>query len=228
MASNSDRASISATTKLRLFSDSAGYCQRPNCGRRLFSEKDEYHLAEIAHIFAATDGGPRANQEIGHQDRASYENLILLCPSCHTEIDKAPEAFPASVIIEWKSKHIETIKNAFGMAKVQTREEARSLIVPYFARNKAIFNQLNPDKPYRENPEAEEAEVWKRKMLSHIIPNNKLILLAIETNRDLLIESEFETVELFRLHIDDLIERHIGSDQTTGSRFPNAITRIFE
>ena len=45
-----------------------------------------------------------------------------------------------------------------------------------------IIAASEQDLPYRENPEAEEAVVWKRKMLSQIIPNNQKILLFTGMN----------------------------------------------
>jgi len=34
-----------------------------------------------------------------------YVNLILLCPSCHTHVDKAPEEYPEDLLKKWKKDH---------------------------------------------------------------------------------------------------------------------------
>jgi hypothetical protein len=55
-------------TKLRLFAASAGYCQNPSCGFALFFDtgSKRIHIAEMAHVFAASNRGPRANDELSY------------------------------------------------------------------------------------------------------------------------------------------------------------------
>lgn len=45
------RKALSKETKLRLFSEAAGYCQRPECLRPLFPEEmgGDKHIAEMAY-----------------------------------------------------------------------------------------------------------------------------------------------------------------------------------
>jgi len=85
------RVNPSTTTKLRLFADSGGFCQNPSCLQPLFKdfEDDTIHIAEMAHIISAGDSGPRSDSDKTDDAKAAYTNLILLCPSCHTQIDKA-------------------------------------------------------------------------------------------------------------------------------------------
>jgi hypothetical protein len=186
----------------------------------------DYHIAEIAHIFAALDDGPRANPAVDHKERAAYQNLILLCPNCHTEVDKAPELFPDAVIRQWKASHKEEIQKALGIVMLKTREEARARIEPFLRTNRAIFEALNPNKNYRENPEAEEALVWKRKMKADIIPNSKTVLMLLDVNRALLKPEEMHTVEQFRQHVSDMIERHLGENASVASRFPDGMNQL--
>jgi hypothetical protein len=216
-------------TKLRLFADAAGYCQRPDCRKRLFSDEGgpDYNIAEMAHIFAASDSGPRADKNLPGNDRAGYANLILLCPNCHTEIDKNQAAFPDELLREWKRTHKEKIRAALGAAEFASRREARGFIEPLLQRNRVIYETLGPDNAYRENPEAEEARVWRRKMLSQIIPNNQALLVALDLNVSLMRPEERATAELFRQHVDDLIERHLGEDRMSASRFPLAMSTMF-
>ncbi len=222
------RVNPSAETKLRLFSDSAGHCNRPQCRRNLFSDLSDadYNIGEMAHVIAASVKGPRANENISTEDKATYNNLILLCPSCHTEIDKAPEMFPIELIRSWKVNHKKQIADVIGIPKFESRKEARDFLLPIFRANKAIFDKLNPDLPYRENPEAEEAVVWKRKMLFQIIPNNQKALLFLDLNINLLNEDELLVLENFRQHVDDLIEKHLGGNSGIASRFPLNIIDI--
>lgn len=224
------RVNPSPETKLRLFADSAGHCSRPQCHRYLFSngDKADYHIGEMAHIIAASENGPRADTKVDPEAKADYNNLILLCPSCHAEIDKAPGIFPAQMILEWKVNHKKRVTESIGIPKFNDRGEARTYIRKILLTNRSIFEALNPDLPYRENPEAEEANVWKRKMLSQIIPNNQKILLFLDINSDLLTDEEMLTVENFRQHVDDLIERHFGDNLDVASRFPEKMNDILK
>ena len=67
------RANPSANTRIRLFANSAGYCQNPACARALFVETakgDAVHFAEMAHLFAASNVGPRANTNLSEEGAA--------------------------------------------------------------------------------------------------------------------------------------------------------------
>jgi hypothetical protein len=223
------KAAPNQHTKLRLFADSAGFCQSPNCSRRLFLDYNDRHLhiAEIAHVFAANDNGPRANIELTEEERGDYENLILLCPVCHTIIDKAPEAFPDNLVLEWKRRHAERIAAAFGAVEYGNRQAARAAIEPALAENYLIFNEYGPDNEYRFDPESEMALVWQHKVRSRILPNNRKMLAILDANRHHLRGTELTTLEQFRQHVDDLEARHFGEGGTTvGRRFPDGLQAI--
>jgi hypothetical protein len=63
------------------------------------------HIGEMAHVFSASDEGPRANRILSEAERGAYENLIILCPKCHTIIDKAEQEYPGSLLLTWKREH---------------------------------------------------------------------------------------------------------------------------
>jgi hypothetical protein len=223
MACNRGKASPDSHTKVRLFADSGGYCQNPECTRLLFMEigDERIHVAEIAHIFAAGDDGPRANQALTPEQKGAYENLILLCPTCHTMVDKAPAAFPDSLVIRWKRQHVEKLAAMFGARRYPDRLGARSAILPLLDENQAIHREYGPDNEYRLNPESEQSRVWQRKVRSRILPNNRRILALLDANRELLSAPEQVIVELLRQHVDDLEARHIDADHGGGgARFP--------
>ena len=55
-------------------------------------------LGEVAHIIPASPKGPRsdAKQTPGVSEVLTNDpaNLMLLCPNCHTSIDKTPDGHP--------------------------------------------------------------------------------------------------------------------------------------
>lgn len=62
-------------------------------------------LGQAAHIVAESLDGPRGNSILDENERNSYFNLILLCPTCHTTIDKDALAYPTERLHMLKAKH---------------------------------------------------------------------------------------------------------------------------
>ncbi|MFI5352640.1 MAG: hypothetical protein ACHQZS_06710 [Candidatus Binatales bacterium] len=185
------------------------------------------HIAEMAHVFAARNKGPRANVELTEEERGAYENLILLCPTCHTIVDKAPEDFPDDVLAEWKRSHAERVAAAFGAVEYGSRQAARQAIEPALAENRVIFDEYGPENEYKFDPESELAKVWQRKVRSRILPNNRKVLAILDANRRHLRGDEPSTLEEFRQHVDDLEAKHLGEGATAvGRRFPHGMRAI--
>jgi len=230
MACSRGKASPTQTTQLRLFADSGGFCQNPRCLHPLFldTEAGAVHVAEMAHIVAAKDGGPRADPALSAEERGAYGNLILLCPTCHSTIDKAPDAFPDTMVLDWKCGHRRRIDEAFGAREYADRSEVRKAVEPLLAENETIFSCWGPDLPYRFDPESEFAEVWRRKVRSRILPNNRKILAVIDANKRHLTDVEASVLERFRQHVDDLESRHLGDGaaRLPGTTFPEEMNTI--
>ena len=215
-------------TRIKLFSDSAGYCQNPACNMPLFPEVSERHshFAEMAHIFAATDGGPRTNAEMTASERANYDNLILLCANCHTMIDKEPQTFTDTLITQWKRDHKLKLQQLFGVREFSSRHELRAGIDPLLRENRAIHAELGPDSDYQFDPEAPEARVWKSRVKSCIIPNSNRILLLLDGNNTLLTKSEKVILERFRIHVKGLIAHHLNGANEINILFPAGMNSI--
>ncbi len=229
MPCNRGKANPDRHTTLRLFADSGGYCQRPECPNRLFVDTatKNIHIAEMAHIIAAGQEGPRADATVTQANKGAYDNLILLCANCHTTIDKAEADFPDYMIREWKRKHLERIRSLFGAVEYPDRVAVRKAIEPALTENRVVFDQYGPNNDYQKDPESEIANVWQRKMRAIILPNNRKVLAILEANRRHLSASEAKTIQAFRQHIDDLEEKHIGAGSgDVASRFPPGMTDI--
>jgi len=229
MSCSRGAAAPDRNTALRLFAASAGYCQNPSCYNSLFVEAGtaRVHIAEMAHILAARDHGPRADASLSEVERGEFDNLILLCANCHTKIDKAPEQFPNQLIFQWKRDHQLHLDQMFGATALSTRAEVRSLIEPLLLENRVVFEEFGPDLSYRENPESEMASAWRRKMRERIIPNNRRILVRLDANRRHLTSDEARTLELFRQHMHDLEARHLTDLTVEAQRhFPEGMNKI--
>lgn len=230
MACPRGAASPDTYTQRRLFAASAGYCQNPACERELFVdvEGNSIHVAEMAHVFAASANGPRGTGGLSRAERGSFDNLVMLCTLCHTIVDKAPDAYPDDKMLGWKRDHAEKLKALFGVVSFGSRVAAREAVESILSQNRAIFEKYGPHIEAAENPESGAAEQWKRKMLTRILPNNNRVLALLDANRKLLWEEERETLELFRQHVDDLQAYHIEGLKNDASRFPAAMTSILE
>jgi hypothetical protein len=72
-------------------------------------------IAEAAHIKGEKPGSARYDASMTEAERNAYENLILLCPSCHTKIDMQPNAYSVDLLHRYKNEHeawiIESTKN---------------------------------------------------------------------------------------------------------------------
>lgn len=179
----------------------------------------------MAHIFAASDDGPRADANLSKQERGAYENLILLCANCHTVIDKAPDDYPDALIRQWKCDRADHLAALFGAAHLPSREEVRKAIEPLMTANKVALDRYGPGTDARFNPESEAPDIWRRKMLGVIIPNNKRIAALLDKNRDHMMAEELKTLEEFRQHIDDLVARHLEGIPG-GRRYPRAMNQM--
>jgi hypothetical protein len=75
-----------ADTIRKLYLYSGNECAFPGCPARLFNDEGVY-IAELAHIEAAEEGGPRYNEDQDDEDRRKYENLLFLCHEHHKVTD---------------------------------------------------------------------------------------------------------------------------------------------
>ena len=171
--------------------------------------------------------GHRSNSAVTAEERSRYENLLLLCATCHTIIDKAESKYPEKLIIQWKTSHREKIAALFGIERFASRMAARTAILPILAENRTIFTQYGPLTDERFNPESSIPVQWHRKILVKIIPNNRRLLAMCDANANLLSPEEVSTLELFRQHVDDFEAKHLGESEANGQQFPTAMANLF-
>lgn len=100
----------------KLYGLSAAYCAYPGCHRRLVVDATDVdaskNIGKIAHIVAHSDGGPRSDPEMSMEQRDSYENWVLLCPTHHDIVDVQPNSFTVSDLQQWKLEQERWIREA--------------------------------------------------------------------------------------------------------------------
>ena len=101
--------SISQRDIKLLWARAAGRCSFPDCGMKLTQDKnlasDSFPLGEQAHIVGESEGAPRGKSTLTTDERNSYFNLILLCPTHHTVVDNNPEDYPVEKLHIMKAQH---------------------------------------------------------------------------------------------------------------------------
>jgi len=101
------RKSIPETAKLQLWVKSAGRCEFKGCNKPVWRNEltlSEGNFAEVAHIIGSSKEGPRGTGQ-SEELQTDFSNLMLLCQSCHKEIDDNPENYPIELLRNWKQEH---------------------------------------------------------------------------------------------------------------------------
>lgn len=92
-----------------LYGKAAGRCAFPQCRTVLTlpgtAASKDAQIGQIAHIVAHSVSGPRGDNSYPKEKLDTYENWILLCPTCHKIIDTRPEEYPADMIRKIKQNH---------------------------------------------------------------------------------------------------------------------------
>lgn len=123
---------VSYRAKMILSFQSGGICALPRCGKSLVYDSpnsSDQHVAEAAHIKGEKPGAARYDPNMTQEERDAVENLLFLCPTCHTVIDKSAIDWPTEKLLEIKTAHRQRILEAYeaAFADVAFEELERSV-----------------------------------------------------------------------------------------------------
>lgn len=91
-------------TIAKLWLAAGGRCQFEGCNANLFRDDltwKEFNGANVAHIIASSPNGPRGSEQ-SLQLSDKLDNLMLLCPKHHKEIDTFVDDYPVTKLKEMK------------------------------------------------------------------------------------------------------------------------------
>lgn len=202
------RKPISAHVERRLWAESAGKCMNPDCRADLFISNGD--IAERAHIVPYCESAEN-----------TFDNLILICPNCHTNFDKN-SAFTADEVREWKSIRHAEIDRVFGKT-FSSFDDLRKEASPLLARNKSIYEN------YYMKDKRRLWDVFEKE----IIVNNRKLCTMFESNLCLFQnhkDNSFSNQAAVRDFIDHAKEFETTRDETERQRsilFPEVINSIF-
>lgn len=114
-----------------LWGRAAARCSFPGCPIKLTQDKksasDSFPLGEQAHIVGESDAAPRGKSNLTTEERDSYFNRILLCPTHHTMVDKNPEDYTVERLHLFKDQHEYWVEHTLSEAK-DSLQTAQSVI----------------------------------------------------------------------------------------------------
>lgn len=203
-----NRDAISEPIKRKLYAESMGRCMNPNCRKELFSRSGD--IIEKAHIDPYCKTADH-----------SFENLVILCPSCHTDFDKN-SAFSPEEVRSWKQIRQQEIDEFFS-TKFETFNELKAKVVPLLLENMTIFENYYL---------CEHKDLWNEFEIQILINNRKLRKL-LDRNLNLIQShreksySNLACVRTFLLHIDEFEATRLNEEKTRSVLFPEEINSLF-
>jgi hypothetical protein len=184
-----------------LWGRAGGKCSNPECRADLtksLEDEQTIHIGEMAHVIAHSGDGPRGNGSGGSDD---YENLVLLCPNCHTTVDKAPDSFPADRMRDWKAGREAEVEAAGKDIIFANVRELKVQVATILWENYELFKSLGPKSEIAESdPGSDAFSFWEARKLDTLLPNNRRIINIIEQNRALLDLEDLKSFAKFKVH----------------------------
>lgn len=204
----SNRKQISENVKRKLYAESMGRCMNPECYCKLF--EGEGDIVEKAHIVAHCETSDN-----------SFENLVILCPNCHTRFDKN-HSFTLETVKQWKSIRNNEVEKIFSI-KYSSFEELKCAVFPLLSENKAIYENyyLNENKKLWEK--FETVILINNRKLKKILVNN-LNLIQTHSKKQY---SNADLVQTFIMHIDEFEVSRLCDEKSRQVLFPEEINSIF-
>lgn len=180
----------------------------PDCRQELFDRDGD--IIEIAHItpYCKTSDN-------------SYENLVILCPSCHTKFDKL-SLFTNEQVLEWKRIRQEELQRLFSR-RFSSFEELKQIVVPLLLENKSIYENY-----YLTG----NRQLWD-KVENKVLVNNRKLSELFRINIDLFqrhSKSEYSNkaiVQKFLSHVDEFERTRLDGERIRQVLFPPEIDSIF-
>lgn len=191
-----------------LWSNAAGRCSFTDCEERLTVEQASgsapYTLGEMAHINGKNPGSNRHDPNQSNEERDQYENLILLCPTHHTLIDK-PEnevTYTVEILLQMKTDHENEISRILEAESMSELETVKNKISICLAENKQVWEQYGPlSDAARRNPHSDQLyAIWTTERLSTIVPNNRKIVNILSDYRNIFARDKQAIISKFLSH----------------------------
>lgn len=142
------RKKPSIITIKEIFALSGNTCAFPGCNQQIFDDNHSF-VGEICHIEAANQGGERYNPNQTDDERASIDNLILLCANHHLVTNNV-SIFSVDTLKEMKRWHEEkSIERRYSIDEKELNQVLSSIDEKISDVSKNILSELNSSKEKR-------------------------------------------------------------------------------
>lgn len=153
---------------------------------------------------------------------------MLLCPTCHTKVDRVPTEYPAEMLLEFKATQAAAVARVGGVITYDDRAGARRAVEEILRQNRETFNQYGPNSDDGSLSTPEAASKWRELVLTEIVPRNELLYSIVQVNEHLASDADRRAAEHLRAHTRDLATKHQGGPLLAPSqKFPKAAEKIF-
>lgn len=202
------REQIGVHVERALYAEAMGRCMNPDCQTELFIGEGD--IIEKAHIDAYCETKDN-----------SFDNLVVLCPNCHTKFDKL-HLFTEEQIREWKIIRKKEVARFFSR-KFISFDELGEVVIPILLENKACFENyyLSGNKT-----------LWDKFECRTLVNNRKLKAL-FESNLHLFqshSEKEYSNLHCIQqliAHIDEFEATRCDEEKIRHVLFPAEINSMF-
>lgn len=142
-----------------LYGLAAARCAFPKCRHELVldgtSPDKTKQIGKIAHIVAHSQGGPRSDPAYPQDKLDSYENWLLLCPTCHDTVDAHDAKYDVQFLLNLKTGHErwvqETLNDSMSEVTFAELEVAIRGIVQQEPAKAVGFTVITPDEKISKN-----------------------------------------------------------------------------
>lgn len=202
----------------KLWGKAAGRCSLCEIDLLPILEQSPELIGEMAHIIGYKKDAARGDADRQYDNL--YDNLILLCPTCHTKVDKAEKVFTVDVLrrkkLDWEN---EVARRLIENHPTTVPEMCRG-ILRLLAMNYEIWHAYGPDsKEAQRNPLSNMASFWEYRKLDTIVPNNKRIMNLLEVCKEIVPLDLYKLGCKFKEHAI-MFEKNCYSPIDNAMRFP--------
>jgi hypothetical protein len=92
-------------------------------------------IGEMAHIKGENPGSARYDATMTDIERCKYDNLILLCPTCHTKIDTDIDRYNVELLKQIKKEHEQWIMESLETGIINVTFAELDVTIKYFLSN---------------------------------------------------------------------------------------------
>jgi hypothetical protein len=112
---------VVSSVQCMLWGKAAGRCEFAGCNKPLWKSsvtQEQVNIAQKAHIYSFSSGGPRGNRSIPKDQLNRLGNLILVCHGCHQKMDARKDGgrYPGALLQRMKAVHEQRIERVSGIA----------------------------------------------------------------------------------------------------------------